>query len=347
MFQNMSRFSVYGSAAERYAAENNMKNIINRYIEKTATPGVISAQGNMCGIFAPQGEDENGSVIVCGTDGVGSKLKLANLMNRHDTVGIDCVALCANDVISSGARPLFFTTYLSMGKRKSELIDEIFRGVAEGCIQAGCSLIGGEVSESPGTYSSDEYDLAGFCVGSAERSNIIDSVGIQAGNALIALRSSGLHSDGYAAVMRILRVTDKNIRIYLDDLGKTLGEELITPSRIYVKSILKLLEVCKPTGITNITGGGIYRGIPNLIPQGLCAQISRAKMKIHPIFSVIKSMNSVDDNEMFATFNMGIGMMLAVPSDKADEAVALLNSCGEEAYIVGEVTEGEIPLIID
>lgn len=343
----MSRFSVYGSAAERYAVEHNMKNIMNRYIEKTAMPGVVSAYGSMCGMFAPQGDAENGPVIVCSTDGVGSKLKLANLMNKHDTVGIDCVALSANDVISSGAKPLFFTNYLSMGKRKTELIDEILRGVAEGCLQAGCSLIGGEVSESPGTYSSDEYDLAGFCVGLAERNSIIDSIGVQKGDALIALRSSGLHSDGYAAVMRILRVTDKNIRIYLDDLGKTLGEELITPSRIYVKSILRLLEVCRPTGIANITGGGIYRGIPNMIPQGRCAHISRAKMRIHPIYSVIKSMNSVDDNEMFATFNMGIGMMLAVPAAKADEAVSLLNSCGEEAYIIGEVIEGEDPLIID
>lgn len=343
----MSRFSIYGSAAERYAAENNLKSIIGRYIEETATPGVMSAHGNTCGMFAPEGDAENGPVIVCGTDGVGSKLKLANLMNKHDTVGIDCVALCANDVISSGAKPLFFTTYLSMGKRKKELIDEILCGVAAGCVQAGCALIGGEASESPGMYSSDEYDLAGFCVGSAERSSIIDSIGVQEGDALIALRSSGLHSDGYAAVMRILRVTDKNIRIYLDDLGKTLGEELITPSRIYVRSILRLLDVCRPTGITNITGGGISRGIPNMMPQGLCAHISRARMRIHPIFSIIKSMNSVDDNEMFATFNMGIGMMIAVSPDKADEAVALLNSCGEEAYIVGQVISGETPLIID
>ncbi len=344
----MSGFSVYGSAAGRFAAETAIRKIFDQYAQTTLQPGVSAVSNGFCGMYAPMGEQEHGPVIVSATDGVGSKLKLAMLMNRHDTVGIDCVALCANDVICSGARPRFFSSYLAMGKRKPELIEEIVRGIAEGCRQAGCMLIGGETAETPATYSSDEYDLAGFCVGIEEKSSIIDCASVCEGDALIALRSSGLHSDGYASAMRIMRITDKNIRIYLDDLGKTIGEELITPSRIYVNSIVRLMEVCRPHAIANIAGGGLYRSVPAMLPGGMCARLSRARMRVHPIFSIIKSMNSgVDDNEMFGTFNMGIGMLLAVPSDKADEAVACLASCGEEAYIIGEVIKGESRMIID
>jgi len=344
----MSGFSVYGNAVGRYAVESNIRKIFENYAAKTMRPGVVSRQHSFCGMYAPLGGADNGPVIVSGTDGVGSKLKLASLMNKHDTIGIDCVALSANDVICSGAKPLFFSAYLAMGKRKPELIDEIVRGVAEGCIQAGCALVDGETTETPGTYGVDEYDLAGFSIGLTETQNVIDGSQVAEGDALIALRSSGLHSDGYAAAMRILRVTDKNIRIYLDDLGKTLGEELITPSKIYVKSIVSLMEVCRPNGIANIAGGGLYRNVPRIVPEGLCARLSRARMRVHPIFSVIKSMNnSVDDDEMFGTFNMGVGMLLAIPAAKADEAVALLNSCGEEAYIIGEIIKGENRMLID
>lgn len=344
----MSGFSVYGSAAGRFAAETEIRKIFDSYAETTLQSGVSVTKHGFCGMYAPMGEAENGPVIVSGTDGVGSKLKLAVLMNKHDTIGIDCVALSANDVICSGARPRFFSAYLAMGKRKPELIENIVKGIAEGCRQAGCMLIGGETAETPGTYASDEYDLAGFCVGIEEKRNIIDNSAVSEGDAIIALRSSGIHSDGYASAMRILRITDKNIRIYLDDLGKTLGEELITPSRIYVRSVSKLIETCRPNGIANIAGGGLFRSVPHLVPDGLCARLSRARMRVHPIFSIIKSMNSgVDDNEMFGTFNMGIGMLLAVPAVKADEAVALLNSCGEEAYIIGEVIKGESHMQID
>ncbi len=344
----MSGFSVYGNAVGRYAVESDIRNIFERYSAQTVQPGAAAKRHGFCGMYAPLGENENGPVIISGTDGVGSKLKLAALMNRHDTIGIDCVALSVNDVICGGAKPLFFSTYLAMGRRKPALIEEIVRGITAGCMEAGCTLIGGETAETPGTYGVDEYDLAGFSIGMVEKNDVIDGSKVREGDALIALRSSGLHSDGYAAAMRILRVTDKNIRIYLDDLGKTLGEELITPSKIYVKSMMKLMETCRPNGIANIAGGGLYRNVPSIVPEGLCARISRARMRVHPIFSVIKSMNnSVDDNEMFGTFNMGIGMLLAVPSDRADETVAVLNVCGEEAYIIGEIVSGESRMIID
>ena len=343
----MSGFSVYGSAAGRYAAEVNIRKIYDECAAKTMVPDVLTATSGFCGRYAPYGEDENGAVIVTSTDGVGSKLKLAGLMNKNDLIGIDCVALTANDVVSSGARPIFFSNYLSMGKRKPELIEEILNGIAEGCTRAGCSLLAGEISDNPGTYSNDEYDLAGFCVGVAERKNIIDCSQVKKGDALVALGSSGLHSDGYASAMRILRVTENNIRIYLNDLGKTLGEELMTPSKIYVKSVLRLLETCRPNGIANITGGGLYHNVPRIIPEGLCAHISRARLRVPPIYSVIRSMNNVDDGEMFRTFNMGVGMMLAVSADKADETVSLMSSFGEEAYIIGEVTENENKIEIE
>ncbi len=342
----MSGFSVYGGAAGRYAAETGIREIYEAFAAKTVLPDALTATSGFCGMYAPDGGDEDGTVIVTGTDGVGSKLRLAGLMNKNDSVGIDCVALCANNVICSGARPVFFSNYMSMGKRKTELVEEIVRGIADGCVEAGCALIGGEVSENPSTYSNDEFDLAGFCVGFTERKNIIDCTQVCEGDALIAIRSSGLHSDGYAAAMRILRVTDKNIRIYLNDLGKTLGEELITPSRIYVRSILKLLETIRPHGIANITGGGLYRNIPGIIPEGLCAKVYRSKMRVLPIYNIIRSMNNVDESYMLRTFNMGVGMVLAVGADKADEAVMLLNSLGEEAYIVGEVTSGEAKIVI-
>lgn len=344
----MSGFSVYGNALGRFAVESDIRKIFGRYSAKTMQSGVCAGQQSFCGFYAPLGEDENGPVIVSGTDGVGSKLKLASLMNRHDTIGIDCVALSANDVICSGARPLFFSTYLAMGRRKPELIEEIVKGITEGCLQAECTLIGGETAETPGTYATDEYDLAGFCVGLSEKKTVIDGSAVQEGDALIALPSSGLHSDGFASAMRILRVTDKNIRIYIDDLGRTIGEELIAPSKIYVRPIMKLLETCRPNGIANITGGGLYRNVPGIVPDGMCARLSRARMRIHPIFSVIKSMNnSVDDNEMFGTFNMGIGMLLSVSADKADETVRTLNSCGESAYIVGEIIKGDERMLIE
>ncbi len=338
----MNSFSnSYRDAGVDVTAGYKAVELMKSHVESTFTPGVMTSIGGFGGMFRPDFKSMSNPVLVSGTDGVGTKLKIAFLLNKHDTIGIDCVAMCANDVVCCGAQPLFFLDYLALGKNKPERVAEIVAGVAEGCRQAGCALIGGETAEMPGFYPIDEYDLAGFCVGMADGDNLIDGTAIKAGDVLIGVASSGLHSNGFSLVRHVTRVNEDNIRMYLSDLGKTLGEELITPTKIYVKSALEVIKQCSVHGIAHITGGGFYENIPRIIPEGLCAVVEKAAVRVHPIFSVLKGMSRISERDMFNTFNMGVGLVVAVPKDEADKAVQVLTDCGETAYIIGEVAEGD------
>ncbi|MDR1002216.1 MAG: phosphoribosylformylglycinamidine cyclo-ligase [Oscillospiraceae bacterium] len=314
--------------------------LIKKHVARTAIPGVVSGIGGFGGLFQPDFTGMKEPVLVSGTDGVGTKLKIAFLMNKHDTIGIDCVAMCANDVACSGARPLFFLDYLAVGKNHPERVAEIVSGVAEGCVQAGCALIGGETAEMPGFYPSDEYDLAGFCVGMGEKSKLIDSSNVKLGDVLIGVASSGLHSNGFSLVRHVLRVNDEKIRFYIDDLGKTIGEELITPTKIYVKPVLSAIEACEIHGIANITGGGFYENIPRMLGENQMARVVRSSIDVLPIFNVIAQIGRIEERDMFNTFNMGVGLVMAVPETEVDKVIENLTQSGERAYVIGEVTEG-------
>ncbi len=314
--------------------------LIKSHVERTKIPGVMSAIGGFGGMFAPDMTGIANPVLVSGTDGVGTKLKVAFLMDKHDTVGIDCVAMCVNDVACSGAKPLFFLDYVAVGKNYPEKIEQIVKGVAEGCVQAGCALVGGETAEMPGFYPVDEYDLAGFCVGMGDRDKLVDGKNLRAGDALIGVESSGLHSNGFSLVRKVFRITEERLKLHMNDLGKTLGEELLTPTKIYVKPLLELMSKVDVHAISHITGGGFYENIPRMIEGDLTAVIEKSKIPVKPIFKIIQN-EGIPERDMFNTFNMGIGLCIAVASDKADEAVRILESCGEKAHIIGEMKQGE------
>ena len=314
--------------------------LMKKHVERTRTAGVVSGIGGFGGLFEPDLKNISTPVLVSGTDGVGTKLKIAFLMNKHDTIGIDCVAMCANDVACSGAKPLFFLDYLAVGKNNPERVAEIVAGVAEGCVQAGCALIGGETAEMPGFYPVDEYDLAGFCVGIADKTKIIDCAAVKEGDAIIGIASSGVHSNGFSLIRKKFSITEERLKFYLDDCGKTLGEELLTPTRIYVKALLSLISEIHVHGISHITGGGFYENIPRMLPENLCAVIQKNTIPHNPIFDIIQS-QEIPEREMYNTFNMGLGLCIAVSPDKADEARKLLNNCGEQAMIIGEIRKGE------
>lgn len=313
---------------------------IKPMVESTYIPGVMGTLGGFGGMFAPDLAGMKKPVLVSGTDGVGTKLKLAFLMDKHDTVGIDCVAMCANDVACAGAKPLFFLDYVAVGKNVPERVAQIVAGVAEGCVQAGCALIGGETAEMPGFYPKEEYDLAGFCVGMADKAKLIDGAQMKAGDALIGVSSSGVHSNGFSLVRKVFNITPERLNLYMYEFGKTLGEELLTPTRIYVKSLLALMEQVEVHGVSHITGGGFYENIPRMLPDYLRAAIEKAKVPVRPIFKVIQS-EGISEHDMYNTFNMGVGLCVAVAADQADEAVRILKENGEEACILGEVREGE------
>jgi phosphoribosylformylglycinamidine cyclo-ligase len=314
--------------------------LMKGHVARTNIPGVLSGIGGFGGLFELGGGCKN-PVLVSGTDGVGTKLKLAFLMDRHDTVGIDCVAMCANDIVCSGAKPLFFLDYIACGKNIPERIASIVSGVAEGCVQAGCALVGGETAEMPGFYPVNEYDLAGFCVGVVDKEKIVDRSKVKAGDALIGLASSGVHSNGFSLVRKIFGVTEDRLSTYVDELGCSLGEALLEPTRIYVKQVLTLIDGYGVNGIAHITGGGFYENIPRMLPVGLKAVIRKGTFPILPIFSVIQRTGNIPERDMFNTFNMGIGACIAADADKADAAVRLLNESGEKAYIIGHVEKGE------
>ncbi len=314
--------------------------LMKKHVARTQTPGVVSGIGGFGGLFQPDLTGMKEPVLVSGTDGVGTKLKLAFMMDKHDTVGIDCVAMCANDVACAGAKPLFFLDYIAVGKNVPERVEQIVAGVAEGCVQAGCALIGGETAEMPGFYPKEEYDLAGFCVGMADKAKLIDGAQMKAGDALIGVSSSGVHSNGFSLVRKVFNITPERLELYLQECGKTLGEELLTPTRIYVKSLLALMEKVAVHGVSHITGGGFYENIPRMLPDHLRAAVEKAKVPVRPIFKVIQG-EGISEHDMYNTFNMGVGLCVAVAADKADEAVRILKENGEEACILGEVREGE------
>jgi phosphoribosylformylglycinamidine cyclo-ligase len=314
---------------------------IREHVKKTFRPGVLTDIGGFGGLFALNAKAYTEPVLVSGADGVGTKLKLAFIMDKHDTVGIDCVAMCVNDIVCSGAEPLFFLDYLALGKNIPEKVELIVKGVSDGCILAGCSLIGGETAEMPGFYPVDEYDLAGFAVGIVEKSKIIDGSGIKPGDVLIGLPSSGLHSNGFSLVRKILPPDMEKLGAYIQALGTTLGEELLRPTRIYVKTVLDLINRYTIKGIANITGGGFIENIPRMLPKGLKARIFRGSWPVLPVFEMLKDAGNLTDKDMYNTFNMGIGMVLAADSGNADMILGYLDRNGESAFIIGEVAEGE------
>ena len=331
----------YAAAGVDITAGYRAVELMKRHIARTNIPGVVSGIGGFGGLFELDMTGLTRPVLVSGTDGVGTKLKLAFLMDKHDTVGIDCVAMCVNDIVCCGAKPLTFLDYIACGKNVPEKIAQIISGVAEGCVQAGCALIGGETAEMPGFYPVDEYDLAGFSVGVVDKSKIFEPDSVCEGDALIGLPSSGVHSNGFSLVRKVFDVENGGLDTYCDDLGRTLGEALIEPTRIYVKPVLELAETVKVKAVSHITGGGFYENIPRSLPEGFTACIELAKVETPPLFDRIAKAGNIPARDMYNTFNMGIGMCLTVSSDEADGAVRVLRSCGENARIIGSVEKGE------
>lgn len=318
--------------------------LIKEHVKKTFIDGVLGGIGGFGGLFEiPKGYEN--PVLVSGTDGVGTKLRIAFLMDRHDTIGQDCVAMCVNDVACSGAKPLFFLDYLAVGKNYPEKVAQIVKGVSDGCVLAGCALVGGETAEMPGFYPADEYDLAGFSVGIVEKAKITDGQNAKAGDVLVGIASSGIHSNGYSLVRKIFDLnSDKAADIlhtYSDPLGKTIGEELLTPTKIYVKPLLKLIEEVGIHTVSHITGGGFIENVPRMLPENLRARIHKGTWDVLPIFSLMQEMAGIPERDMYNTFNMGIGMIVAVDPDKAQKAVHVLEEAGEKAYIIGELVPGE------
>ena len=314
-----------------YEAVKRMK----AYAEATFDQNVMQSLGSFGGMYALGDQ-----VLVSGTDGVGTKLKAAFALEQHDTVGIDCVAMCANDVVCHGAKPLFFLDYIATGKLIPEVAANIVKGVAEGCRQAGCALIGGETAEMPGFYPAGEYDLAGFCVGLVARESLIDNSRVQAGDIILALASSGVHSNGFSLVRKLIPMERPTLDQYRPELGKTLGEELLTPTKIYVKPVLALLEQVEVHSIAHITGGGFFENIPRSIPKGLSARIERESVRVHPVFRLLQTLGELEERHMFNTFNMGVGMTLTLPESELDRAITLLGAAGVNAYPIGEIVSG-------
>jgi phosphoribosylformylglycinamidine cyclo-ligase len=331
----------YKAAGVDVTAGYKSVELMREHVKRTNIPGVLSGIGGFGGLFELGSQGMKEPVLVSGTDGVGTKLKIAFLMDKHDTVGIDCVAMCVNDVVCSGAKPLFFLDYIATGKNIPEKIAAIVSGVAEGCVQAGCALVGGETAEMPGFYPEGEYDMAGFCVGAVEKAKIIDGSRVKPGNVLIGIAASGVHSNGFSLVRKLFGSNPGNLLTYVDELSSTLGEALLTPTRIYVKPLLKLIDEVGVNAISHITGGGFYENIPRMLPQGAKAVIKKDSLTIPPIFDVIMRTGKIPERDMFNTFNMGTGICVAVDAEKADEAVRLLNSFGERASMIGEVATGE------
>ena len=339
---NKSRSDSYAAAGVDITAGYKAVELMKEHIAKTMTSGVCSDVGGFGGLFELDITGMTRPVLVSGTDGVGTKLKLAFLMDKHDTVGIDCVAMCVNDIICVGAKPLFFLDYIACGKNVPEKIAQIVKGVAEGCVQAGAALIGGETAEMPGFYPVDEYDLAGYSTGAVDKSKIIDNKTMKAGDVVIALPSSGVHSNGFSLVRKVFDVENSDITRPVAELGgKSIGETLLTPTKIYVKPVLALLKEVKVKGISHITGGGFYENIPRSIPDGLGARINRDAVRVLPIFDLIAKTGKISEHDMFNTFNMGVGMSIVVAAEAAEKALEILRAHGEDAYIIGEIVESE------
>ena len=342
-----SRSESYAAAGVDITAGYRAVELMKSHIARTMTSGVCSDVGGFGGLFELNTTGIEKPVLVSGTDGVGTKLKLAFLMDKHDTVGIDCVAMCVNDIICCGAKPLFFLDYIACGKNIPERIASIVSGVAEGCVQSGVALIGGETAEMPGFYPVDEYDLAGFSVGVVDKSKILDPSTMKAGDVVIALPSSGVHSNGFSLVRKVFDVENSDIKSSREELGgKSIGETLLTPTKIYVKPVLALLEQVKVKGISHITGGGFYENIPRSIPDGLGAVIERKAVRVLPIFDLIAKEGNISERDMFNTFNMGVGMSIVVAREDAEKAVEILKANGEDAYVIGKIENSEDKITI-
>lgn len=342
-----SRSESYAAAGVDITAGYRAVELMKSHIARTMTSGVCSDVGGFGGLFELDTTGIEKPVLVSGTDGVGTKLKLAFLMDKHDTVGIDCVAMCVNDIICCGAKPLFFLDYIACGKNIPERIASIVSGVAEGCVQSGAALIGGETAEMPGFYPVDEYDLAGFSVGVVDKPKILDPSTMKAGDVVIALPSSGVHSNGFSLVRKVFDVENSDIKSPREELGgKSIGETLLTPTKIYVKPVLALLEQVKVKGISHITGGGFYENIPRSIPDGLGAVIERNAVRVLPIFDLIAKEGNISERDMFNTFNMGVGMSIVVAREDAEKAVEILKANGEDAYVIGKIENSEDKITI-
>lgn len=336
----------YKAAGVDVTAGYKAVELMKEHVARTKTDGVVSGIGGFGGLFAPNLTGMKEPVIVSGTDGVGTKLKLAFLLNKHDTIGIDCVAMCVNDVVCCGAAPLFFLDYLAVGKNYPEKVAEIVSGVAEGCVQSGSALIGGETAEMPGFYPENEYDLAGFSVGIVDKEKIVDGSKLESGDVLIGLSSSGVHSNGFSLVRKVFGINSKTIWDTYEELDKPLGETLITPTKIYVKPVLELMSKVEVKAVSHITGGGFYENIPRMLKPGMSAKIEKWAVPVLPIFDVIQRVGNISERDMFNTFNMGVGMIIAVAKENADKAVEILTNAGEKATILGEVATGDEGVII-
>lgn len=342
-----SQSESYKAAGVDITAGYQAVELMKKHIARTVTAGAMSDIGGFGGLFEMDLTGITKPVLVSGTDGVGTKLKLAFLMDKHDTVGIDCVAMCVNDIICCGAKPLFFLDYIAVGKNFPEKVAAIVSGVAEGCVQSGAALIGGETAEMPGFYPEDEYDLAGFAVGVVDKDKILDNKTMEAGDVVIALPSSGVHSNGFSLVRRVFDVENADIKTPLAELGgKSLGETLLAPTKIYVKPMLALFEEVKVKAVSHITGGGFYENIPRSIPKGFGAKIDKSALRIPPIFKLLAEKGNIPERDMFNTFNMGVGMTVVVDKADADKAIEAIKAAGEEAYVLGELVDSDMGVII-
>ena len=344
-----SQSASYAAAGVDITAGYKSVELMKKYVARTRNEGCLDDVGGFGGCFGLNLTGMEEPVLVSGTDGVGTKLRFAMLLDKHDTIGIDCVAMCVNDVICCGAKPLFFLDYIACGKNIPEKIASIVSGVAEGCVQSGSALIGGETAEHPGMMAPDDYDLAGFSVGIVDKKKIIDNSKMAAGDVVIALASTGVHSNGFSLVRKVFDVeNNKDLTKPCEALGgASIADTLLTPTKIYVKSVLALLEKVNVKGISHITGGGFYENIPRSVPDGLCAKIDKSAVKVLPIFDLIAKTGNIPERDMFNTFNMGVGMSIVVPADEVDTALEILRSHGEDAYVIGSIIENEEKVILE
>ncbi len=345
---NKSKSDSYAAAGVDITAGYKSVELMKKHIARTKNEGCLDDVGGFGGCFGLDLEGISEPVLVAGTDGCGTKVKLAQLLDKHDTIGIDCVAMCANDIICCGAKPLFFLDYIACGKNYPEKIADIVAGVAEGCVQAGCALIGGETAEHPGLMPDEDYDLAGYCTGIVDKKKILDNKRVAEGDVIVALASTGVHSNGFSLVRKVFDIESADLGAYKDELGgKTLGETLLTPTKIYVKSMLALMKEVDVKAVSHITGGGFYENIPRSLPEGYSAKIKKSDVRVLPIFSLIAKVGNIPERDMYNTFNMGVGMSVVVPAADAEKAVEILNANGETAYILGSIVKSDEGVILE
>lgn len=336
----------YKAAGVDVTAGYRAVDLMKQHVARTQTSGVVSGIGGFGGLFRPNFAGMQDPILVSGTDGVGTKLKIAFLMDKHDTIGIDCVAMCVNDVICCGAQPMFFLDYIATGKNVPEKIAQIVKGVAEGCVQGESAIVGGETAEMPGFYPEDEYDLAGFSVGIVDRTKMIDGSKLQAGDILIGLPSSGVHSNGFSLVRKVFDLNQENVGKYVEELGMTLGEALLTPTKIYVKPMRQLMQAVEVKAVSHVTGGGFYENIPRMMNSGMTAKINLKAVPRFPIFDLIQKIGKIPEHDMYNTFNMGVGMVCAVAEKDAAKALETLKEAGQNAVAIGEVMQGEEGVVL-